>query len=145
MERKRVHDGIGVGATVKDKLHFAKRILNNVYNLQAMAIRSLKEYLKEKRYKEERETIIKQNLCKRIMDKGLRKVGQGFRLLRVNKNDVIEKEIARVQKLRGVCKRLMYSSNKVMGEGYNTLKIYKNVCNLKQDALQDINALKDTL
>merc|ERR1712019_19138 len=85
-QRMLMLNGVGLGDAEMKKTQLIKRLTNQGYNLQVMAINAVKEFLASERDREERERLEyerqqkeKDRILRRIMDKGLRQMGQGFR------------------------------------------------------------------
>merc|ERR1711874_42736 len=105
-----------------------KRLTNQGFNLQVMAINALREYLDSERDREERERLEferqqkeKDRILRRIMDKGLRQMGQGFRQAFQWMEAEREKERALIAKQRGIMRRIVDGNVRLMGAGYNKL------------------------
>merc|ERR1711874_788716 len=129
-----------------------KRLTNQGFNLQVMAINALREYLDSERDREERERLEferqqkeKDRILRRIMDKGLRQMGQGFRQAFQWMEAEREKERALIAKQRGIMRRIVDGNVRLMGAGYNKLieewKARQN--NLKEKLRFVIKALTD--
>ena len=69
--------------------------------------------------KDERELAVLKRIAVRICNKGLRELGQAFRMLKISAKDEMEKQNAHMKKLRGIGNRLVNSSVRLMGMGYN--------------------------
>merc|ERR1711907_764238 len=85
-QRALMLSGVGMGDAEMKKIQLIKRLTNQGYNLQVMAANALQEFLASERDREERERLEferqqkeKDRILRRIMDKGLRQMGQGFR------------------------------------------------------------------
>lgn len=76
LERWRVSDGVKVSDGENKRNQLVKRLMNQGYNMQAMAIRSLKLYLIHERRKTEKQEAVKKRISKRLMDSKMRKLGQ---------------------------------------------------------------------
>merc|ERR1711915_970223 len=93
-----------------------------------MAINAVKEFLASERDREERERLEferqqkeKDRILRRIMDKGLRQMGQGFRQAFQFMEAEREKERALIAKQRGIMRRIVDGNVRLMGAGYNKL------------------------
>merc|ERR1712146_181259 len=71
---------------IKKRNQLIKRLTNQGYNLQVMAINAVKEWLKHERFTEEQQRLEyerqqkeKQRILARIMDSNVRFMGMGFR------------------------------------------------------------------
>merc|ERR1712048_368497 len=134
------------------KVQLIKRLTNQGYNLQVMAINAVKEFLASERDREERERLEyerqqkeKDRILRRIMDKGLRQMGQGFRQAWQWMEADREKERALIAKQRGIMRRIVNGNVRLMGAGYNKLlEEWKARNNMLKDKLKFvIKALTD--
>merc|ERR1712146_409992 len=85
-QRALMLSGVGLGDSMMKKVQLIKRLTNQGFNLQCMAVNSLIEYLKSEREREEREKQEyerqqkeKDRILRRIMDQNLRFAGMAFR------------------------------------------------------------------
>merc|ERR1711915_1025451 len=108
-QRMLMLNGVGLGDSEMKKVQLIKRLTNQGFNLQVMAINALREYLDSERDREERERLEferqqreKDRILRRIMDKGLRQMGQGFRQAFQFMEAEREKERALIAKQRGI-------------------------------------------
>merc|ERR1711957_523765 len=120
--------GVGIGDAEMKKAQLIKRLRDKGYNLQVMAINSLKEFLKDARIQEqndrakfERQKKEKDRILKRIMDVNNRFMGMGFRQAMQWMITQKEKEIALINKQRGIMRRMCDSTIRLMSAGYNKL------------------------
>merc|ERR1711976_958089 len=110
------------------KCQLIKRLTNQGYNFQVMAVNALKEFLKDARILEEeqraefeRQQKEKDRILRRIMNQNLRFMGMGFRqALQFTVADR-EAEIALMAKRRGIMRRIVDSNARLMSAGYNKL------------------------
>merc|ERR1712188_219953 len=79
-------NGVGMGDAEMKKVQLIKRLTNQGYNLQVMAVNAVREFLASERDREEREREEyerqqreKDRILRRIMNGNLRMLGQGFR------------------------------------------------------------------
>merc|ERR1712031_138416 len=79
-------NGVGMGDSAMKKVQLIKRLTNQGYNLQVMAVNAIKEWLASERDREEREREEyerqqkeKDRILRRIMNGNLRMQGTGFR------------------------------------------------------------------
>merc|ERR1711915_45528 len=123
--------GVGFGDDVAQKLkiRLLRKLTDTGYNLQVMAINAVKEFLASERDREERERLEferqqkeKDRILRRIMDKGLRQMGQGFRQAFQFMQSEVEKERELVRKQRGILRRITDSSYRLLGQALNQLK-----------------------
>merc|ERR1711915_201803 len=127
-QRMLMLNGVGMGDAGMKKVQLIKRLTNQGYNLQVMAINAVKEFLVSERDREERERLEferqqkeKDRILRRIMDKGLRQMGQGFRQAFQFMEAEREKERALIAKQRGIMRRIVDGNVRLMGAGYNKL------------------------
>merc|ERR1711957_301862 len=88
-QRMLMKSGVGIRDAEMKKAQLIKRLRDQGYNFQKMAINSLKEFLKDARIQEEndrakleRQKKEKDRILKRIMDVNARFMGMGFRQAR---------------------------------------------------------------
>merc|ERR1712149_119044 len=105
-----------------------KRLTNQGYNMQVMAVNAVREYLTSERDREERERLEyerqqkeKDRILRRIMNQNVRFMGMGFRQALQWTVADREAEIARMKKMRGICNRIVDSNVRLMSAGYNKL------------------------
>merc|ERR1712066_644864 len=105
-----------------------KRLTNQGYNMQVMAVNSIREYLTSERDREEREREEyerqqkeKDRILRRIMNGNLRMMGTGFRQALQRTVADREAEIARMAKQRGIMRRIVDSNVRLMSAGWNKL------------------------
>merc|ERR1711990_1013629 len=110
-------NGVGMGDAGMKKVQLIKRLTNQGYNLQVMAVNAVREYLTSERDREEREREEferqqkeKDRILRRIMNGNLRMMGTGFRqALQWTVHDR-EAEIALMAKHRGIMRRIVESN-----------------------------------
>merc|ERR1712228_951116 len=85
-QRMLMLNGVGMGDAGMKKVQLIKRLTNQGYNLQVMAVNAVREYLTSERDREEREREEyerqqkeKDRILRRIMNGNLRMMGTGFR------------------------------------------------------------------
>merc|ERR1712194_491095 len=85
-QRCNMLNGVGVGGSEKMKIQLIKRLTNQGYNLQVMAINCIREFMTSERDAEERareeferQQKEKDRILRRIMNGNLRMMGPGFR------------------------------------------------------------------
>merc|ERR1711881_542523 len=108
------------------KIALIKRLTNQGFNLQAMAVNQLMEFLKSEREREEAERLEyerkqKDRIHRRIMDSNVRFMGMGFRQALQWTQAEIERERIRMQRQRGIMRRIVDSNVRLMSAGYNKL------------------------
>merc|ERR1712226_785083 len=120
--------GVGMGDGQMKKIALIKRLTNQGFNLQAMAVNQLMEFLKSEREREEAERLEyerqqkeKDRILRRIMDSNVRFMGMGFRQALQWMNADREAERHRMFKMRGIMNRIVNSNVRLMGAGYNKL------------------------
>merc|ERR1711990_1124578 len=127
-QRMDLLNGVGMGDAGMKKVQLIKRLTNQGYNLQVMAINAVREYLTSERDREEREREEyerqqkeKDRILRRIMNGNLRMMGTGFRqALQWTVHDR-EAEIALMAKQRGIMRRIVDSNVRLMSAGWNKL------------------------
>merc|ERR1712203_276655 len=134
------------------KIQLIKRLTNQGYNLQVMAVNGLKEYLASERAREEAERLEferqqreKERILRRIMDSNVRMMGVGFRQALQWMEHDREKERVLMLKQRGIMRRIVDKNARMVSAGYNKLIEEWKV---KQNSLKDklkfiIKALTD--
>merc|ERR1712203_1272704 len=121
-------NGVGMGDAGMKKVQLIKRLTNQGYNLQVMAVNAVREFLTSERDREEREREEyerqqkeKDRILRRIMNGNLRMMGTGFRqALQWTVYDR-EAEIALMAKQRGIMRRIIDSNVRLMSAGWNKL------------------------
>merc|ERR1712031_103821 len=80
-QRMLMLNGVGLGDAEMKKVQLIKRLTNQGYNLQVMAVNAVREFLTSERDREEneRQQREKDRILRRIMNGNLRMLGQGFR------------------------------------------------------------------
>jgi len=112
-ENANMLNGAGMGTAEMKKVHLIKRLTNTGYNLQKMAINSLKEFLVSERDLDdqrqaeyERQQKEKDRILRRIMNSNLRFAGMGFRQAFQFMEAEREREIVLINKQRGIMRRI---------------------------------------
>merc|ERR1712087_144986 len=120
--------GVGMGDGQMKKIALIKRLTNQGFNLQCMAVNQLFEFLKSEREREEAERLEyerqqkeKDRILRRIMDSNVRFMGMGFRQALQWMNADREAERHRMFKIKGICNRICDSGTRLMSMGYNKL------------------------
>merc|ERR1712087_478945 len=120
--------GVGMGDGQMKKIALIKRLTNQGFNLQAMAVNQLMDFLESEREREEAERLEferqqkeKDRILRRIMDSNVRFMGMGFRQAQQWTQAEIERERMRMFKQRGIMNRMVNSSVRLMSAGYNKL------------------------
>merc|ERR1712226_1349427 len=105
-----------------------RRLTNQGYNMQVMAINAYIDFLKHERELQrlaeeeaERQRKEKDRILRRVMDVNARLQGQAYRQIRVNCEEEAEKERVLMAKQRGIMRRIVNSNVRLMGMGYNKL------------------------
>merc|ERR1712203_634285 len=121
-------NGVGMGDAGMKKVQLIKRLTNQGYNLQVMAINAVREYLTSEREAEERareeyerQQKEKDRILRRIMNGNLRMMGTGFRQALQWTVAAREAEIALMAKQRGIMRRIVDSNVRLMSAGWNKL------------------------
>lgn len=120
-EQRNISLRIGISNYELKRNNFIKKLINHEYNLQTMAVNSLKAFLVDQRHQEASNGDIKKNICNRIRDKNVRVMGQALRMLLHNVKEEKSKDAARWLKIKGICNRLKDSNTRIMGMGWNKL------------------------
>merc|ERR1712083_482181 len=127
-QRALMLSGVGMGDALIKKLNLVKRLTNQGFNLQCMAVNQLFEFLKSEREREEaarleyeRQQKEKDRILRRIMDNNVRFMGMGFRQANQWTKAEAERERALMAKQRGIMRRMVDSNVRLMGAGYNKL------------------------
>merc|ERR1712072_1199253 len=116
-QRMLMLSGVGMGDAEMKKAQLIKRLTNQGYNFQVMAINCLKEFLADGRLQDElaaaefeRQQKEKGRILRRIMDQNARFMGMGFRqALQFTVADR-EAEIRLMQRQRGIMNRMVDSN-----------------------------------
>merc|ERR1712087_1036773 len=121
-------NGVGMGDAGMKKVQLIKRLTNQGYNLQVMAVNAIKEYLaserdleEQRRLEFERQQKEKDRILRRIMNQNVRFMGMGFRQAFQWMEFDRAAEIARMAKQRGIMRRIVDSNVRLMGAGWNKL------------------------
>merc|ERR1712226_590319 len=127
-ERCNMLNGVGMGDAQQKKLNLIKRLTNQGYNFQVMAINAYQDFLKHEREQQrlaeeeaERQRKEKDRILRRVMDVNARLQGQAYRQIRVNCEEEAEKERNLIAKQRGIMRRIIDSNVRLMGMGWNKL------------------------
>merc|ERR1712224_935570 len=127
-QRMLMLNGVGLGDAELKKVQLIKRLTNQGYNLQVMAVNGLKEFLVSERDREEREREEyerqqkeKDRILRRIMNQNVRFMGMGFRQAFQWMEADRAAEIARMAKQRGIMRRIVDSNVRLMSAGWNKL------------------------
>merc|ERR1711975_33505 len=127
-QRMLMLNGVGMGDAGMKKCQLIKRLTNQGYNLQVMAVNAVREYLTSERDREEREREEyerqqreKDRILRRIMNGNLRMMGTGFRQALQWMEFDRAAEIARIAKQRGIMRRIVDSNVRLMSAGWNKL------------------------
>merc|ERR1712048_899571 len=110
------------------KVQLIKRLTNQGYNLQVMAVNAVREYLASERDREEQERLEyerqqkeKDRILRRIMNGNVRMMGMGFRQAFQWMEKARADEIALIAKQRGIMRRIVDSNVRLMSAGWNKL------------------------
>merc|ERR1711866_36503 len=128
VQRWNMLNGVGQGDAESKKIQLIKRLTNQGYNLQVMAVNAVREYLTSERDAEERARLEyerqqkeKDRILRRIMDGNVRMMGTGFRQAYQWMEADREKERALIAKQRGIMRRIVDSNVRLMSAGWNKL------------------------
>merc|ERR1712183_333365 len=121
-------NGVGMGDAGMKKVQLIKRLTNQGYNLQVMAVNAVREYLTSEREAEERareeyerQQKEKDRILRRIMNQNVRFMGMGFRQAMQWMLADRAAEIALMAKQRGIMRRIVDSNVRLMSAGWNKL------------------------
>merc|ERR1711990_1370602 len=121
-------NGVGMGDAGMKKVQLIKRLTNQGYNLQVMAVNAVREYLTSEREAEEaarleyeRQQKEKDRILRRIMNGNLRMMGTGFRQAFQWMEFDRAAEIALMARQRGIMRRIVDGNVRLMGAGWNKL------------------------
>merc|ERR1711957_691151 len=123
-------EGVGFGDDVatKLKIRLLRKLTNQGYNLQVMAVNAVREFLTSARNDEERareeyerQQKEKDRILRRIMDTNVRFMGMGFRQSLQFTVAAREAKIALMAKQRGIMRRIVDSNVRLMSAGWNKL------------------------
>merc|ERR1711976_429688 len=78
-QRALMLSGVGMGDAQMRKVQLMKRLMNQGFNLQTMAMNTFKTFLAEDRHREELERTEKERILRRIMDSNARYLGMAYR------------------------------------------------------------------
>merc|ERR1711981_344072 len=113
-QRMLMLNGVGMGDAEMKKCQLIKRLTNQGYNFQVMAVNCIREFLKDARILEEearlefeRQQKEKDRILRRIMNQSLRFLGMGFRQALQFTVAAREAEIARMAKRRGIMRSIV--------------------------------------
>merc|ERR1712151_85005 len=127
-QRMLMLNGVGLGDAEMKKVRLIKRLTNQGYNLQVMAVNGIKGWLASERDREERERLEyerqqkeKDRILRRVMDKNMRFMGMAFRQSFQFMEAERERERVLVQRQRGIMRRIVDSNTRLMSAGYNKL------------------------
>merc|ERR1712160_213138 len=127
-QRMLMLNGVGLGDAEKMKCQLIKRLTNQGYNLQVMAINCIREFMTHARDEEERareeferQQKEKDRILRRIMNTSVRFMGMGFRQALQWTIAAREAEIALMAKQRGIMRRIVDSNVRLMSAGWNKL------------------------
>merc|ERR1712151_231133 len=121
-------NGVGMGDAGMKKVQLIKRLTNQGYNLQVMAVNAVREYLTSERDREEQERLEferqqkeKDRILRRIMNGNLRMMGTGFRQAFQWMEFDRAAEIALMARQRGIMRRIVDGNVRLMSAGWNKL------------------------
>merc|ERR1712146_877180 len=127
-QRMLMLNGVGFGDAGMKKVQLIKRLTNQGYNLQVMAVNAVREYLTSERAAEEaarleyeRQQKEKDRILRRIMNGNLRVMGAGFRQAWQWMEHDRAAEIALMARQRGIMRRIVDGNVRLMSAGWNKL------------------------
>merc|ERR1712054_301484 len=120
-QRMLMLNGVGMGDAGMKKVQLIKRLTNQGYNMQVMAVNAVREYLTSERDREERERQEKEKdrILRRIMNGNLRLMGTGFRQAFQWMEFDRAAEIALMARQRGIMRRIVDGNVRLMSAGWN--------------------------
>merc|ERR1712151_1450847 len=127
-QRMLMLNGVGMGDAGMKKVQLIKRLTNQGYNLQVMAVNAVREYLASERDREEQERLEyerqqkeRERILRRIMNGNLRVMGTGFRQAFQWMEFDRAAEIALMARQRGIMRRIVDGNVRLMSAGWNKL------------------------
>merc|ERR1712036_66281 len=127
-QRMLMLNGVGMGDAGMKKVQLIKRLTNQGYNLQVMAVNAVREYLTSERDREEREREEyerqqkeKDRILRRIMNQNVRFMGMGFRQAFQWMEADRAAKIALMARQRGIMRRIVDGNVRLMSAGWNKL------------------------
>merc|ERR1712036_64461 len=127
-QRMLMLNGVGLGDAEMKKVQLIKRLTNQGYNLQVMAVNAVREYLTSEREAEEaarleyeRQQKEKDRILRRIMNQNVRFMGMGFRQAFQWMEADRAAEIALMARQRGIMRRIVDGNVRLMSAGWNKL------------------------
>merc|ERR1712151_837175 len=127
-QRAMMLSGVGMSNVEQMKIQLIRRLTNQGYNMQVMAVNALREYLADQRYQDElarleaeRQAAEKDRILRRIMNSNLRYAGIVFRQAHQFMESEREAERALIARQRGIMRRIVDSNTRLMSAGYNKL------------------------
>merc|ERR1711913_128322 len=138
-QRALMLSGVGMGDAEVKRLSLIRRLTNQGFNLQCMAVNQLFEFLKSEREREgaerleyERQQKEKDRILRRIMDSNVRMMGVGFRQSFQWMEADREKERLLMLKQRGIMRRIVDKNARMISAAYNKMmeeyKVRQNNC-----------------
>merc|ERR1711957_950104 len=135
-QRMQMLNGVGMGGSEKMKCQLIKRLTNQGYNLQVMAVNCIREFMTSARADEEEARLQAERDLKE-KDRILRMMGTGFRQALQWTITDREAEIALMAKQRGIMRRIVDSNVRLMSAGWNKLlEEWKNRNGMLKDKLR---------
>merc|ERR1711939_1044576 len=127
-QRMLMLNGVGMGDAGMKKVQLIKRLTNQGYNLQVMAVNAVREFLTSERDREEQERLEyerqqkeRERILRRIMNGNLRVMGTGFRQAFQWMEFDRAAEIALMARQRGIMRRIVDGNVRLMSAGWNKL------------------------
>lgn len=127
-ERFLLLNGVGMGSGRMKQISLIKRLMNQGFKMQTMAVNGLKAFLAKERDRDEaehfkylRQMKEKDRVLRRVMDVTVRLTGLGFRQALQWTLDERETERVVLSKQRGIMKRILDTNTRLMNAGYNKL------------------------
>merc|ERR1711939_1071716 len=127
-QRMLMLNGVGMGDAGMKKVQLIKRLTNQGYNLQVMAVNAVREYLTSERAREEaaraeyeRQQKERDRILRRIMNGNLRMLGTAFRQAFQWMEFDRAAEIALMARQRGIMRRIVDGNVRLMSAGWNKL------------------------
>merc|ERR1712050_473764 len=118
-ERCNMLNGVGLGDSQMKRMQLIKRLTNQGYNMQVMALNAYQDFLKWAREEDrlaaeeaERQRKEKDRILRRVMDVNMRLAGMAYRQIRVNCEEEAEKERNLMARQRGIMRRIVDSNTR---------------------------------
>jgi hypothetical protein len=126
--RKMMLDGVGLSDQDAKKAQFLKRLTNKPFDLQCQAYSKFMEFLKSDRKREQdekeqwaRDQKERERILRRIMNKGIREMGQAYTQAFAWTSFDRRKEFEDFRRKKGIMRKILDQNVRLMGMGFNKL------------------------